>query len=229
MISSLLALNIIEGPLILTSYVLSAVCAVALLLGRTGRLTVLSAFAGVAGAFVGALALLVSERFMHAFGGPLGWPVRFWVIAFFAGLGVCVAGLRRSSPWRKALACAAALSFAVTATLGVNAYYGLHPTLASFLGISLAPRVELDTIKPHAAAQHHVPLWESWKPPAQLPPEGTTAQVVIPPQSSGFTSRPAGLYLPPAAQVPTAGASAGGLDDGTTRESGPAICRNGAE
>jgi S-formylglutathione hydrolase FrmB len=95
-----------------------------------------------------------------------------------------------------------ALVFAVTATLGINAFYGLHPTLASFLGISLAPKVDLDPVQPNAPVRHQVPLWESWKPPAELPAEGTTAQVVIPPQSSGFASRPAGLYLPPAAQVP---------------------------
>ncbi|WP_211882304.1 alpha/beta hydrolase [Pseudarthrobacter albicanus] len=199
--SSLLALNIVEGPLIVTCYVLSAVCGVVLLVGRSRRLAVLSGFAGVAGALAGAFTLLVAEVFMHAFGGPLGWHVRFWVIACFAGLGVCAASLRRSRPWRKALACAAALSFTVTATLGINVYYGLHPTVASILGISLAPRMDPDPIKPHAPAQHQVPLWESWKPAAQLPAEGTTAQVVIPPQNSGFASRPAGLYLPPAAQV----------------------------
>jgi enterochelin esterase-like enzyme len=95
-----------------------------------------------------------------------------------------------------------ALVFAVTATLGINAFYGLHPTLASFLGISLAPKVDLDPVQPHAPVQHQAPLWESWKPPADLPAEGTTAEVVIPPKISGFASRPAGLYLPPAAQVP---------------------------
>jgi enterochelin esterase-like enzyme len=80
--------------------------------------------------------------------------------------------------------------------LGINAFYGLHPTVASFLGISLAPKMDLNPVQPNAPARHQVPLWESWKPPAELPAEGTTAQVVIPPQSSGFASRPAGLYLP---------------------------------
>lgn len=199
---SVLALNIVEGPLIQACYVLSAACTVALLLGRPRRLTVLLALAGVAGALAGAVTLLVSERFIHAFGGPLGWPVRIWVIVLFTGLGLCGANLPKSRPWRKALACAGALGFALTATLGINAYYGLHPTVASFLGISLAPRMDLDPIKPHGPARHQFRLWESWKPPAQLPAEGTTAQVVVPPQSSGFVSRPAGLYFPPAARVP---------------------------
>lgn len=199
--SFLLTLNIVDGPLIMTFYALSLGCAVALLLGRPLRLMVFPAKAGVVGAAVGAAVLLVSEGLMHAFGGPLGWHVRLWVIACFAGLGICAASLWRSRPSRKALACAGALVFAVTAVLGINAYYGLHPTVASFLGISLAPRIELDPIKPHTPAQHQAPLWERWKAPEQLPAEGTTAQVAIPPKASGFASRPAGLYLPPAALV----------------------------
>jgi len=196
-----LTLNIVDGPLVLAFYALSVVCAVALLLGRPVRLLVLPARAGVVGAALGALALLVSEGLMHAFGGPLGWHVRLWVIACFAGLGMCVASLRRSRPWRKALACAGALIFTVTAVLGVNAYYGLHPTVASLLGISLAPKIELDPIKPHTRTQPQAPLWQRWKPPEELASEGTTAQVAIPPKASGFNSRPAGLYLPPAALV----------------------------
>jgi enterochelin esterase-like enzyme len=200
--SSVLALNIVEGPVILVCYVLSAACAVVLLLRRPRRVAVVSLLAGAAGALVAAVTLVVAERLLHAFGGPLGWHVRIWVILLFAGLGVCGANLRRSRPWRKALAVVGALLFAATATLGINAFYGLHPTVASFLGISLAPKVDLDPVQPHAPVQHQAPLWENWKPPADLPAEGTTAEVVIPPKISGFASRPAGLYLPPAAQVP---------------------------
>ena len=199
--SFLLTLNIVDGPLIVTFYALSVGCAVALLLGRRLRLLVFPAKAGVVGAAVGAAVLIVSEGLIHAFGSPLGWQVRLWVIACFAGLGICAASFRRSRPWRKALACAAAVVFAVTAVLGVNAHYGLHPTVASLLGISLAPRIELDPIKPRIPTKHQAPLWERWKAPEQLPPEGTAAQVAIPPTVSGFASRPAGLYLPPAALV----------------------------
>jgi hypothetical protein len=200
--SSLLALNIVEGPLIVVCYVLSAVCGAVLLLRRPRRAAVVTWLAGAAGALVGAVVRLVAERLLHAFGGPLGWHVRIWVLLFFAGLAVCGANLRKSRPWRKVLACAGALLFALTATLGINAFYGLHPTVASFLGISLAPKVDLEPVQPHTPAPRQAALWESWKPPAELPAEGTTAQVVIPPTISGFASRPAGLYLPPAAQVP---------------------------
>lgn len=43
--SSILALNIIEGPLILTCYVLSALSGIALFLGRSPRLAVASGLA----------------------------------------------------------------------------------------------------------------------------------------------------------------------------------------
>lgn len=180
---------------------LSALCFVFLTLRRAWRWTALSALSGCAGALVGVAVLVVSEGLMHAFGGPLGWVVRVWVIAFFAGLGVCVVNLRRSSIRRKVVAIAAAGCFAVTATLGINAYYGLHKTLASFLGISVVPEITLDLVRPHTGAPR-APLWETWKPPEHMPARGTTAQVAIPPKDSGFVSRPAGLYLPPAAQVP---------------------------
>ncbi|MET3922251.1 alpha/beta hydrolase-fold protein [Arthrobacter sp. UYEF20] len=196
-----LALNIVDGPLIVVSYVLSVVLGAVLLVRRSGRLVAIAVLSGAAGAAVGAVILLVAERIMHAVGGPLGWPVRIWVIAFFAGLGICGANLRTSGPRRKVLASVAALSFAATAALGINAFYGLNPTLASFLGVPLAPRVDLGPVAPHSATPQ-VPLWETWKAPAGMPSEGSTAQIVIPAQISGFPSRPAGLYLPPAARVP---------------------------
>lgn len=197
----ILALNIVDGPLIVAAYVLSAAFCAALLVRRTRGPVATTVMWGAAGAVVGAGTLLVTEKFMQAFGGPLGWPVRAWVIVFFAGLGVCGANLRGSGTWRRVLASVAALCFAATATLGINAYYGLNATLASFLGVSLAPRIDLGPVTLHAEAPQK-PLWETWKAPAGMPSEGSTAQVVIPPQVSGFSSRPAGLYLPPAARVP---------------------------
>lgn len=197
----ILALNIVDGPVIYASYVLSMALCITLLVRRARRPVAMTGLSAAAGAAVGAVVLVVAERFMHAFGGPLGWPVRIWGLAFFAGLGICGANLWASGTWRKVLASVAALSFAATAALGINAYYGLNATLGSLLGISLAPRIDLGPVAPQSAAPQK-PLWETWKAPEGMPPEGSTAQVVIPPQISGFSSRPAGLYLPPAAQVP---------------------------
>lgn len=199
MISSVLALNIVGEPLILTCLVLSAACLVALLIRRPLPVVLRTGLAAGLGAAAGAL-LVVVERLLHVFGGSIGWPVRIWVLALCAGLGVCGANLRRSRVQRKVLACVSVLVFVTTAVLGVNAYYGMHRTLASFVGISLAPEITLAPISPHTA-RPQAPLWETWTPPADLPAAGTTAQVSIPPQVSGFYSRRAGLYLPPAAQV----------------------------
>jgi enterochelin esterase-like enzyme len=197
----ILGLNIVDGPLIVASYVLSMALCATLLVRRSRRPAAMTVLSVAAGAAVGVAVLLVAERILHAFGGPLGWPVRIWAIAFFAGLGLCAANLRASGTWRKVLAAAAALSFAATAALGINAYFGLNATLASFLGVSLAPRIDLGPVAPHAAAPPK-PLWETWRAPEGMPAEGSTAQIIIPPEISGFPSRPAGLYLPPAAQVP---------------------------
>lgn len=200
--SSLLTVNIVDGPLIRLCYAISIAAGVALLLRRGRNVALGSLLAAAAGVMAAVLALLVVENLMHAFGGPLPWPVRSWVLAFFAGLGLCAASFRKSRLWRKCLGCAGVLLFALAATLGINAYYGLHPTLASFLGVPLVPRVVLDPLKPHPTAHQSRQPWEEWRPPEGLPATGTTAEVVIHPTSSKFPSRPAGLYLPPAAQVP---------------------------
>jgi poly(3-hydroxybutyrate) depolymerase len=47
-------------------------------------------------------------------------------------------------------------------------------------------------------------LWANWIPPNDLPSAGTIGSVNIPNTLSGFRSRPAGLYLPPAALVKNA-------------------------
>jgi hypothetical protein len=162
----------------------------------------------VAGAAVGAIVavvvLYVCEVTLNVFGLPLDPDTHAWVIASFAAVGVAVVNLGPGRWWRRAGAAGAIALFAATATLGINAGYGLNPTVGSFLGIPVAHPIALPhnagTTAPTAGGAGE-PLWESWKPPAGMPAEGKFGSVTIPATVSKFVARPAWLYLPPAALV----------------------------
>lgn len=85
--------------------------------------------------------------------------------------------------------------------LGLNAYYGGYPTLASVLGIT----VSASSLEQAQAGAQALPfdaggqsLAVAWKAPSDMPAEGTVVRTSIPAQDSTFTPRDAYIYLPPA-------------------------------
>ncbi|MGY3381149.1 poly(3-hydroxybutyrate) depolymerase [Arthrobacter sp. TE12231] len=209
-------LNVIDTSLLYTVYALSALAALYLLVrpvllprqlrrGTTGpgrRSWIITATAGVAGgALSGAVTLFVCEVVLNVFGLPLDAGTRTWVIVAFAGVGLAVVNLWRSRWWRKVAAIAASLVFVVTAALGINAGYGLNPTLGAMLGVDHTSHLVLPKLNPVPQAQSGTALWQSWKPPAGIPSAGVSGSVTIPANASGFHARDAFLYLPPAALV----------------------------
>src|SRR5665647_673423 len=150
---SILMLNIVDGRVVLVFAFLSAVALVYLIIrratqhGEGGRrplswnptrrwLLTLLAGAGV-GAFAAIAILFVSEVMLNAFGLPLDQDTHAWVIGAFAAIGIAIVNLWNSRWWRKAIAAVAILIFIATATLGINAGYGLNPTLASLLNVEV--------------------------------------------------------------------------------------------
>ena len=93
--------------------------------------------------------------------------------------------------------------FALTALLGINASYGLDPTLGSILGISTAGTIDLDEPDATPSPDPTEPLYQTWTPPDDMPSVGTigTPSPAVPNTNSDFPARPAQLYLPPAALV----------------------------
>lgn len=225
----LLNLSVIEKPLLYSFYALSALAALFLLLrtglrprptGRTrppaggdsepstapqrpGRrkwlLTAAVAVAG--GALIGALTLFICEAVLNVFGLPLDADTRAWVVLAFAGLGLAAVNLWRSRWWRKGVAVLACLLFIATAALGINAGYGLNPTLGSMLGMTETKHLALPKLNPSHQPQAGSALWQGWQPPAGMPAVGRSGAVTIPADASGFHARDAFLYLPPAALV----------------------------
>jgi len=197
----LLQANIIDGPLILAAYALSA-AAIGYLLWRrpTRRWARVAIVAVVSGLGLALLIWFFTVRVWNLFGIPLSHTDYAWLAAVSVGICLAVASLIGSSWRRKLIASASVVLFLVTGALAVNADFGLNPTLGALLGISVENPVQLAPISaPPASAVPVLPLWKSWKPPADMPAQGTIGTQVISTTLSGFTSRPAGIYLPPAA------------------------------
>jgi len=202
---ALLRLPVLTPGVLITAFALSGVVVLFLLARRPPQWLVLAASALAAGAAAGALTLWIIEKPVDMFGTPLGWSTRWWVIGCFAALGLALANARRSTLRRKVSALLGVVVILATTVLGINAAYGLNPTVGSLLGIATVRPLHLPALLSPggqsltAATDASTPLWKRWNAPAGMAAKGTIGTAVIPGTVSGFTARPAGIYLPPAA------------------------------
>ncbi|MEV7694406.1 alpha/beta hydrolase-fold protein [Microbacterium sp. NPDC089189] len=195
----LLSIDIVDPVLIGVCCALSALV-LAYLTVRTGarrwvRRVVMGAVAGAAAAAI----FTVFANVTGMFGMPLPWQAVAWGVGGLAAVGVAVVNLFGTRWWRRLIAAFGAVLFLVTTTLGINAYFGLNTTLASFLHISLETPIAVPTPTPGQTDDPGVPLYTRWQAPAGMPTTGKTGTVTIPATASGFAARPASLYTPPAA------------------------------
>lgn len=200
----LLRLPVLTPAVLTTSFALSVVVVLFLSARRIPRWWAFAAGALASGALVGATTLWIVEKPVDLFGTPLGWSTRAWIISCFAVLGLALANARRSTVRRKVAALLGAVVVLGTTVLGVNALYGLNPTVGFVLGMTASRPVVLPVRRVPvdqglAAAAPSIPLWQSWKAPVGMASRGTIGTAVIPSTVSGFSARPAGVYLPPAA------------------------------
>lgn len=198
--------DIVDGPVIVSFYIVSAVAVVFLLVRRPSwRWAATAAGALAFGVLIAVLVWLVSVRVLNLFGVSLGRTTYIWLASDSAACCLAVANLWNSHPLRKVIAAASIVLFLITGTLGINAGYGLKRTLGSLLSISTGQPITLRPLSGSATPDGRLePLWKTWTPPADMPATGTTGSQVIPNTLSGFSSRPAGIYLPPAALVANA-------------------------
>ena len=139
---------------------------------------------------------------LDLFGGPLDPGAYGWIFACFAGLGVALRALFTFRSWSKIIPAVSGILFLLSAALGVNASYGLTPTLGSFLHIASGNIVVLPSVTMPTTPQNS-PLYASWNPPTDMPALGITGIIAggIPNTQSRFPARPAHIYLPPSALV----------------------------
>lgn len=164
--------------------------------------------AALAGAAVAVAIIFVLENLLNVFDSPIEIDINTWFVVALAAVGVAVLTLWRSRWWRRVIGAFAIVLFLTTATVGINASYGLNTTVASLLGIDIGRPIALPPTTPipsptkSPVAVVALPLWKTWVAPASMPATGTYGTVTIPNPASGFAARPAYLYLPPAALVP---------------------------
>ena len=150
------------------------------------------------GAGVATAVWIVLVKVIDVFGMSPGRVSFLWFAATCAAIAVAVANLWRSRARRKIGAAVAVIVFLVAGVLAINSSFGLNRTVGSLFGVVTEATIRLPS--PSGAAPAG-PLYRSWVAPPGLPAAGTTGSQLIPNTLSGFTSRPAGIYLPPAALV----------------------------
>jgi poly(3-hydroxybutyrate) depolymerase len=195
--------QIIGGAAQLIVYALAAVGVVFLLVRRPSRRRVIVAGAAiVGGALLGWIVLAVVAA-TNVLGVALSVTTSAWVIAGFAGAALGVASFWAAKGWRTIGIAFSIVFILLAGTLGVNADFGLDPTVGALAGVSTLNTVTIPTVKPTPnpipTALDDGALWANWVPPAGMATEGVVHQVVIPGTISGFNARPAGIYYPPAA------------------------------
>ncbi|WP_353115576.1 alpha/beta hydrolase-fold protein [Microbacterium sp.] len=204
MLNWLLSLDIIGGPLPWIVWGLGLLGAVLLLVRRPTVPRVRRTTIGLlTGGLVGYGACALSDA-LNVFGTPLPPETRWWAAGSFAAIGLAVVNLWDSKLWRKLVAVVSIVLAGLSATIGINAAYGLDTTVGDFLEISTLKTATsfADPLPTHAAET--LPLYTSWKPPADMPKHGEVRLLAAGtkiPSSAGFVPRDASIYLPPAALV----------------------------
>lgn len=126
------------------------------------------------------------------------WALRLWGIWRPGRDPAPGQGSPRHPARAAALATGALLGVVLLSAVQINGYFGLNHTMSDLMGTAVARIQPLeDGLKRAPGAPAGVSLSE-WNPPAELPDGGVLRRAVIPGTSSGFESREAYIYLPPA-------------------------------
>lgn len=207
---TLLDANILGGPLLYVVYAVAGVLVALVAIGVFGRLgrgriwAIRTAGAAAAGVVAGLVLSWLVADVWNLFGAPLSLVVRIWGSATLAGVAMAINALWRTRWWTKATAIVTIFAVLAAGLLGINADIGEYHSLRAVFSTRVRPVV----LPPKPAASPTPsesadprPLWQSWKPPADLPATGRLGGVSIPGVVSKFAARQAVLYLPPAALV----------------------------
>jgi S-formylglutathione hydrolase FrmB len=121
-------------------------------------------------------------------------------VGFRNGAGQNGTRQNRVDAWRSCAAAAAAfLAVLALCAVQVNIYFGLNHTVGDLTGASVARIPTLDAGLRRAAGAPAAAGLDQWRAPRDLP-AGIIRKTAIPGTLSGFQSRDAYVYLPPAYQ-----------------------------
>ncbi|MBT2384946.1 esterase family protein [Streptomyces sp. ISL-11] len=145
------------------------------------------------------------DDWLQPFPDPLPTAVVLW--AGVAVLGVCLAIFRMPTlHWKgRAVAVLAALLVVLLGASQINRHFDQYPTLRTALNSWLMKTTRLSDATGRSEPVLRVPpgkaISDVWRPPADLPADGTLSRTPIPGARSGFKARDAYVYLPPAYRV----------------------------
>lgn len=106
------------------------------------------------------------------------------------------------SAWRgRTAATAAMMGVFLLAAVQINAYFGLNHTVSDVMGTAVARIQPLEAGLQRQPAAAAPTALTSWRAPEGLPTAGVLRKATIPGTASGFSSREAYVYLPPAYQA----------------------------
>ncbi|WP_372405847.1 alpha/beta hydrolase [Streptomyces luteireticuli] len=195
--------SLVTGWIPVVLIVLGLAALAALLLSRRRRWWTRWAPAAVLLAVLVTLALRWAvDDWLQPFPDPLPADVVLWTGV--AVLGVCLALFRipllRPRYWAGAVLCG--LLVVLLGASQINRHFDQYPTARSALNTWLTKTTKLSdatgTAGPTLAVPPGKALSDVWRPPPDLPKDGTLSRSAIPGTRSGFRARDAYVYLPPA-------------------------------
>jgi S-formylglutathione hydrolase FrmB len=217
-------IRLVDGPVVWTAW-LAGAAGMAYLLWRSGRRHTISASAVVIAAALMVSAALVAGSHLvliyvlSVFPEELPWETLVWSVPAVAALLLWL--LRLHGIWGRrpflasiprpalpvvhrvrstAVASAALLGVVALSAVQINAYFGLNHTVSDVTGTAVARIPVLEDALKRRPGESTPESLSVWSPPASLPAEGTLRKASIPGTVSGFRSRDAYIYLPPAYQ-----------------------------
>ncbi|CAN5325377.1 alpha/beta hydrolase-fold protein [soil metagenome] len=196
-----LRMDILDGPFVGVVYTLALGALLFLAARLPSRRWIVTALVALLVGAVAAFVVLWWVRATNAFGVDLDVVTTVWVVVTFSAICLAIVNLWKSVWPRKVVASIAIVVFLAAGTVGINADFGLDRTVADLAGIATQKPIALPpaTPTPSRTPLAGGALWANWVAAQGQPAEGTIGSVIIPNTRSGFRSRPAGLYLPPAA------------------------------
>ena len=201
MVHALGQLSLLSGWLPVVILVLGALALGWLLLRRDRRHLLRTVPVVLAAALVLTIVLrYIVQNVWRPF--PDALPLPIYASVGVGLLGVLLAGprLRHARGWcSRGLTVLTVLVVVVAATAQVNHFFRAYPTVAAAVGKAPMNEVPFSSVPgPQTGAVSGTPLSSSWTAPDGMPAAGEITAVSIPATVSGFTARPARVYLPPA-------------------------------
>ena len=129
------------------------------------------------------------------------WLMRLWGTWRPAGARAPGRGGPRHAARTTAVSTAALLGVVLLSAVQINGYFGLNHTVSDLTGTALARIPPLEDGMKRAPGSPATVALEGWNVPAGLPDGGVLRRAAIPGTTSGFESREAYIYLPPAYQA----------------------------